>query len=53
MGKKYKICTIEKPTILIINEKFKNNIEKYKERISSENFIPITIVEIVLFNAII
>jgi hypothetical protein len=53
IGKKYKICTIEKPAILIINEKFRNNIEKYKKSISSENFIPTTIVEIVLNNAII
>jgi len=53
IGKKYKICTNEEPAILIINEKFKNNIEKYKKRISSENFIPTTIVEIVLYNAII
>jgi hypothetical protein len=53
IGKKYKICTNEKPAILIINEKFRNNIEKYKEIISSENFIPITIVEIVLHNAVI
>ena len=53
IGKKYKICTIDKPAILIINEKFKNNIEKYKERISSNNFIPTTIAEIVLFNSII
>jgi len=51
-GMKYKICTIENPAILILNEKFKKEIEKFKKRISKD-FLPTSIIEIVLHNAII
>ena len=53
IGTKYKICTIEQPVILIINEKFRDNIKKFIKRISSNKFKITTIVEIVLQNAII
>ena len=51
-GMKYKICTIENPAILILNEKFKKDIEKFKKRIS-KYFLPTSVIEIVLYNAII
>ena len=51
-GMKYKICTIENPAILILNEKFKKDIEKFKKRISKD-FLPTSVIEIVLYNSII
>ena len=53
LGTKYKICTIEKPAILIINEKFRQNIEKVKKRFLEKNFLLTTVIEVVLQNAII
>lgn len=53
LGTKYKICTIKKPAILIINEKFRKNIEEFKKIISSKNYLLTSIFEIVLQNAII
>jgi hypothetical protein len=43
---KYKICTIEHPAILILNEKFKKDIEKFKKRILKD-FLPTSVIEIV------
>ena len=50
-GKKYKIYSLQYPLILIINIKFKINIDKFIKRISSTKFIPSSIIEIILKNA--
>ena len=50
-GKKYYICTINKPCILLINQEFKNNIDIFKSKSLSKNLLPSSVFEVILKNA--
>jgi len=52
-GKKYEICTIKKPVILNINQKYEDIIIKYKEYQKKSNFPLEYIFQVILENAII
>lgn len=51
LGSKYNISTIENPIMLIINQKFKNNIENFKNMVVSGVYKPNTVFELILQNA--
>ena len=52
-GEKYKISTIDKPITLIINKKFKNNIEKIKNKFKNNSYKSQSVYEEIIKNSIV